>query len=80
MVIHWTTSYVTVWCGLMNSKIQQKLRAEKPATLSRDVEIAQGMETASKNAKELAQQEGPSTTTNAKSVRQVTPRTQAKDW
>ena len=45
---------MTVVCGIMNSKIQQKLVAEKPATLKRAVEIAQGMETASKNAKELA--------------------------
>ena len=44
-------------CGIMNSKIQQKLLSEKPAMLKRAVEIAQGMETASKNAKELTQQE-----------------------
>ena len=44
-------------CGIMNSKIQQKLMPEKPATLKRAVEIAQGMEMTSKNAKELTQQE-----------------------
>ena len=37
-----------VVCGIMNSKIQQKLLAEKPETLKRAVEIAQGMETALK--------------------------------
>ena len=36
-----------VMCRIMNSKIQQRLLAEKPATLKRAVEIAQDMETAS---------------------------------
>ena len=63
-----------VVCGIMNSKIQQKLLAEKPMTLKRAVEIAQGMETASKNAKELAQQEKATET-----VHQVRPPTRGKD-
>ena len=45
-------------CGIMNSKIQQKLLSERSLTLARAVEIAQGMETAAKNAKELAEQRG----------------------
>ena len=66
-------------CGIMNSKIQQMLLTEKPGTLKRAVEIAQGMETALKNVKELAQQEGMSATASSESVHQVTPPTHRKD-
>ena len=59
---------------IMNSKIQQNLLAEKPTTLKRAVEIAQGMETASKNAKELTQQEAATET-----VHQVKPPTRGKE-
>ena len=68
-----------VVCGIMNSKIEQKLLAEKPETLKRAVEIAQGMETALKNAKELAQKEGSSAMTTTESVNRVTPPTRGKD-
>ena len=60
-------------CGITHGKIQQKLLAEKPTTLKRAVEIAQGVETALKNAKELAQQETPPET-----VHQVKPPTRGK--
>lgn len=67
-----------VVCGIMNGKIQAKLLAENPETLSlkRAVEIAQSLETASKNAKELAQQEG---TASPETVHQVTPPRRGKD-
>ena len=68
-----------VVCGIMNSKIQQKLLAEKPETLKRAVEIAQGVETALKNAKELAQKEGSSAMSTTESVNRVTPPTRGKD-
>ena len=68
-----------VVCGIMNSKIQQKLLAEKPETLKRAVEIAQGMETALKNAIELTQKEGSSAMTTTESVNRVTPPTRGKD-
>ena len=64
-------------CGIMHSKIQQKLLAEKPDTLKRAVEIAQGMETALKNAKELSQQEAG--TPAAESINRVTPPGRGKD-
>ena len=60
-------------CGIINSKIQQKLLAKKPETLKRAV--AQGMEAALKNAKELAQKEGSSTMT----TNRVTLPTRGKD-
>ena len=41
-------------CGINNSKIQQKLLAKKKLTLTSAIETAQGMETAAKNAKEMA--------------------------
>jgi len=47
-------------CGINNGKIQQRLLAEKTLTLAKTIELAQGMETAAKNAKELSQQEAPS--------------------
>ena len=55
-------------CGISDTKIQQKLLAEKSLTLKTAVEIAQGMETAAKNAREMAQQES---TSNPESVKQV---------
>lgn len=42
-------------CGINSSKIQQRLLAEKDLTLDKAVDLAQGMETATKNVKELAQ-------------------------
>ena len=70
-----------VVCGIMNSKIQAKLLAEKPETLSlkRAVEIAQSLETASKNAKELAQQEGTAAVPSPEAVHQVRPPTRGSD-
>ena len=63
-------------CGITNGKIQQKLLAEKKLTLTTAIEMAQGMETAAKNAKEIAQQDGAS---NSESVHRVTPPTRGKD-
>ena len=60
-------------CRITHVKIQQKLLAKKPTTLKRAVEIAEGVETALKNAKELAQQETPPET-----VHQVKPPTRGK--
>ena len=62
-------------CGINNSKIQQKLLAEK-LTLTTAIEMAQGMETAAKNAKEIAQQDSAS---NSESVHRVMPPTRGKD-
>ena len=47
-------------CGINHGKIQQRLLAEKTLTLARAIELAQGMETAEKNAKELPQNDIPS--------------------
>ena len=44
-------------CSINNSRIQQKLLSEKKLTLTTAIETAQAIETASKNDKELAQQE-----------------------
>lgn len=63
-------------CGINNGKIQQKLLAEKKLTLTSAIEMAQGMETAAKNAKELAQQDGAS---NSESVNRMTTPTRGKD-
>ena len=60
-------------CGINNSKIQQKLLAEKKLTLTSAIETAQGMETAARNAKEMAQQD------NGESVHRVTSSTRGKD-
>ena len=62
--------------GINNGKIQQKFLAEKKLTLTTAIDIAQGMETAAKNAKEAAQQD---TAPNSQSVHQVTPPTLGKD-
>ena len=63
-------------CGINNGKIQQKLLAEKKLTLTTAIEMAQGMETAAKNAKEIAQQDSAS---NSESVHRVKPLTRGKD-
>ena len=63
-------------CGINNRKIQQKLLAEKNQTLTKAIEMAQGMETAAKNAEELSQQEVAS---SSASVHRVTPPTRGKD-
>ena len=62
-------------CGINSLKIQQKLLAEKTLTLAKAVELAQSMETAAKNAKELAQ-DGASVSGN---VNRVTPPKRGKD-
>ena len=55
-------------CGINNRKIQQRLLAEKTLTLAKTIELAQGLETAVKNAKELSQQEVPSTSQSSGNV------------
>ncbi len=55
-------------CGINNTKIQQKLLAEKTLTLAKAIELAQGMETAAKNAKELAQQDTASALAGSEGV------------
>lgn len=62
-----------VICGINNTKIQQKMLAEKKLTLTSAAELAQGMETAAKNAKGIAQQE------TSESAHRVTPPTRGKD-
>ncbi len=42
-------------CGIQNSHIQKRLLGEKTLTFARALELSQGLETASKNVKELAQ-------------------------
>ena len=42
-------------CGIQNTPKQKRLLAEKTLTLTRPLELSQGLETASKHAKELAQ-------------------------
>ena len=66
-------------CGLNNRKIQQRLLAEKILTLTKTIELAQGMETVAKNAKELSQQEVPSTSSSSGNVHRVTPPARGKD-
>ena len=66
-------------CGINNGKIQQRLLAEKTLTLAKTIELAQGMETAAKNAKELSQQEAPSTSPSSGNVHRVTPPARGKD-
>ncbi len=41
-------------CGVNSGKLQQRLLAEKELTLVKAIDLAQGMETATKNAKALA--------------------------
>lgn len=66
-------------CGINNGKIQQRLLAEKTLTLAKTIELAQGMETAAKNVKELAQQDVPSTLQSSGNVHRVTPPARGKD-
>lgn len=47
-------------CGVRNETIQKKLLAEDGLTVTRALEIAQGIEAADKNAKELKGSENPS--------------------
>ena len=61
-------------CGINSSKIQQRLLAEKDLTLDKAVDLALGMETATKNVKELAQAGGSETTTVRAEVNQVNTR------
>ncbi len=42
-------------CGINSSKLQQRLLAEKELTLVKAIDLAQGMETATKNAKDNSQ-------------------------
>ncbi len=42
-------------CGINSSKLQQRLLAEKELTLVKTIDLAQGMETATKNAKDNSQ-------------------------
>ena len=62
-------------CGINNSKIWQKLLAEKNLTLTLGVKTAQGMEAAAKNDKEITQQESAQV---SKSVPRLTPLTRGK--
>ncbi len=41
-------------CGINSGKLQQRFLAEKDLTLAKAIDLAQGMETATKNAKALA--------------------------
>ncbi len=66
-------------CGINNTKIQQRLLAEKTLTLAKAIELAQGMETAAKNAKELAQQDTASASAGSEGVHRVTPPKRGKD-
>ena len=59
-------------CGINSSKIQQRLLAEKDLTLEKAVNLAQGMETATKNVQELAQTGSVAVAIKAE-VNQVTP-------
>ena len=59
-------------CGINNSKLQQKLLAEKKLTFTSAIEMAQG----AKNAKEIAQQDGDS---NSERVHRISPSTRGKD-
>lgn len=68
-------------CEINSSKIQQRLLAEKDLTLGKTIELAQGMETATKNVKELSQTGGKEASTASK-VNQVTsrPRGKGSQW
>ena len=59
-------------CGINSSKVQQRLLAEKDLTLDKAVDLALGMETATKNVKELAQAGGSEAFTVKAEVNQVT--------
>ena len=58
-------------CGVNNTKIQQTLLAEKTLTLKKAMELAQGLETAAKNAKVLSQGEAAAASTSPAVVNHV---------
>ena len=60
-------------CGIQNTPIQKRLLAEKTLTFTRALELSQGLETASKHAKELAQVGVPETVSSSGSVHTVKP-------
>ena len=63
-------------CGVNNNKIQQRLLSEKTLTLTKALELAQGLETAAKNGKVLSQPGNGQETvvsTNSQTVHRVTP-------
>ena len=59
-------------CGVNNTKIQQTLLSEKTLTLKKALDLAQGLETAAKNAKVLSQGEAAAASTSSETVNRVT--------
>ena len=68
-------------CGINNPKIQQRLFAEKTLTYDTAVQLAQSMETAAKNVKELshAGQMSSAAATSQQAVHRVAPPTRGKE-
>ena len=62
-------------CGIKNTAIQRRLLADVPLSLDKALKLAQGMETAAENVKEL--QGGTALTLN-KDIRKVTPQFKGK--
>ena len=58
-------------CGIQNTPIQKRLLAEKTLTFTTALELSQGLETASKHAKELAQVRVPEAVSSSGSVHTV---------
>ena len=58
-------------CGVNNTKIQQAFLSEKILTLKKALEVAQGLETAVKNAKVLSHGEAAATSTGSETVNQL---------
>ena len=58
-------------CGVNNRKIQQTLLSEKTLTLKKALEVAQGWETAAKNAKVLSQGEASAESLTSEAVNRV---------
>ncbi len=57
-------------CGINSSKLQQRLLAEKKLTLVKAIDLAQDMETATKNAKALAANGGD----KSSEIHRITPK------
>ncbi len=65
-------------CGIQNTHIQKRLLGEKTLTFSRALELSQGLEIASNNAKELAQVRVPEVSSNTVPVHAVKSSTRRK--
>ena len=60
-------------CGILDDAIQKRLLAEHDLNFAKAVQLAQSMETAAKNVKELQQPSGtPSTSTGTQEMLKVT--------